>query len=46
MSGQLAGQPKALPFTGLATAPIALVGLVLTAVGFLLARVRPHRSGA
>ena len=45
MSGQLAGQSRTLPFTGLVTAPLAVIGLVLSIVGFLLTRVRPgHRA--
>jgi len=43
MSGQIGGQVRALPFTGVATLPIAVVGLVVSAAGFLLARLRPTR---
>lgn len=44
MSGQLSGQSRTLPFTGWATLPLAVIGLVLTAVGFVLSRVRPARD--
>ncbi len=44
MSGQIGGQSKALPFTGLATLPFAVIGLVLTLGGFLLTRIRPGRT--
>lgn len=40
MSGQTGGQ---LPFTGLATMPIVIVGLVLSAVGFVLTFLRHGR---
>lgn len=40
MSGQL-GHSHTLPFTGLTAAPFAVIGLVLSAVGFVLTRVRP-----
>ncbi|HVU76732.1 MAG TPA: hypothetical protein VHC67_04055 [Gaiellaceae bacterium] len=43
MSGQL-GQPRTLPFTGLAAMPVAIIGLVLSAVGFVLTRLRPAHS--
>jgi hypothetical protein len=40
MSGQIGG--RALPFTGLMTLPMILVGLALTGGGFLLTKVRPN----
>lgn len=46
MSGQLGGQTRTLPFTGLATVPLAVIGLVLTGVGFLLTLVRPKHPAA
>jgi hypothetical protein len=46
MSGQLAGHSRTLPFTGLSAAPFAVIGLVLSAVGFVLTRVRPSRPTA
>lgn len=46
MSGQLGGQSRTLPFTGLATVPLAVIGLVLSGVGFLLTLVRPKRQTA
>lgn len=42
MSGQIGGTTRALPFTGLATLPLVIVGLVATAVGAVLTRVRSH----
>jgi hypothetical protein len=44
MSGQVGGQVRALPFTGLASLPLALVGLVLTGIGVLMTRVRGTKS--
>jgi len=46
MSGHVGGQTRALPFTGLTSAPIALVGLVLTLVGALMTFVRPKQRQA
>ena len=46
MSGQIGGQVRALPFTGFASGPLIIVGLVLSAVGFLMTRLRPGRRGA
>lgn len=43
MSGQISGQTRALPFTGLATLPLALVGLIVGLVGFVMTRVRPKK---
>jgi len=43
MSGQAGGQ---LPFTGLATTPFVVVGLILSLVGFVLTLLRPKRHGA
>jgi hypothetical protein len=43
MSGQL-GHPRTLPFTGFAAMPVAVLGLVLSAVGFVLTRLRPSHS--
>jgi hypothetical protein len=40
MSGQIGG--RGLPFTGLATLPLIVVGLALTGGGFLLTKVRPN----
>jgi hypothetical protein len=42
MSGNMGG--RALPFTGLATLPFVLVGLVLSAVGILLTKIRPRKT--
>jgi len=46
MSGQIGGQVRALPFTGFASGPLVIIGLVLSAVGFVLTRLRPSRSRA
>lgn len=44
MSGQVGGQVRALPFTGFAALPFLVVGLVLSAVGALMTKVRPRKS--
>jgi hypothetical protein len=47
MSGQVGGQVRALPFTGFAALPFLVVGLVVSAVGTLMTRVRrPKTSNA
>jgi hypothetical protein len=46
MSGQVGGQVRALPFTGFASLPMALVGLVLSAIGVLMTRTRGARKHA
>ena len=46
MSGMVGGQSRALPFTGFAALPIAVLGLVLSAIGVLMTRVRGARSRA
>ncbi|MFI5041897.1 MAG: hypothetical protein ACHQNA_08625 [Acidimicrobiales bacterium] len=46
MSGQIGGQVKALPFTGFASGPLVIIGLVLSGVGFLMTRLRAGRSRA
>jgi hypothetical protein len=43
MSGNLGGQSKALPFTGLASLPLVLVGIAITAAGALMTLVRPKK---
>lgn len=40
MSGHAGGQ---LPFTGLATTPFVILGLVLSGAGFVLTLLRPKR---
>jgi hypothetical protein len=44
MSGQVGGQVRALPFTGFASLPFLVVGLVITAVGAVMTRLRPKNS--
>jgi len=46
MSGHIAGQTRALPFTGLTSGPFALLGLVLTAIGALMTFARPSKTKA
>jgi hypothetical protein len=46
MSGHMGAQPRALPFTGLTTLPLILVGLVLSALGALMTLVRPKSDVA
>jgi len=46
MSGHIAGQTRALPFTGLASGPFVIVGLALTGIGALMTFVRPKNSQA
>jgi len=46
MSGQIGGQVKALPFTGFASGPLVIIGLVLSGVGFLMTRLRAGSSRA
>jgi len=40
MSGHIGGQVRSLPFTGLTTLPLVVVGLVLSGFGLLMTRVR------
>jgi hypothetical protein len=40
MSGNVGGQVRSLPFTGLTTLPFVVVGLVLSGIGLLMTRVR------
>jgi hypothetical protein len=44
MSGQVGGQVRVLPFTGFASLPFLVVGLVITAVGAVMTRLRPNKS--
>lgn len=44
MSGQIGGQVRALPFTGFMSLPLALLGLVLSGIGFLMTRVRSKHA--
>ena len=46
MSGHIGGQTRALPFTGLASGPLVIVGLVLSAVGCLMTQLRPGKNEA
>ncbi len=43
MSGHT-GQVRALPFTGFATLPFVIVGLVLTGGGLLMTKLRPSKN--
>ena len=44
MSGQIGGQVRALPFTGLAVLPLLLIAAVVIGLGVLLTSVRPKRA--
>jgi hypothetical protein len=44
MSGQVGGQVRALPFTGFAALPFLVVGLVISAVGAVMTKLRPKNS--
>jgi hypothetical protein len=44
MSGHIGGQVRALPFTGLATFPLVIIGLCLTALGALATRLKAKRT--
>lgn len=46
MSGQIGVQPRTLPFTGLATGPLVVLGLLLSGMGFLMTLLRPQRTKA
>jgi hypothetical protein len=46
MSGHIGGQTRALPFTGFATGPLALIGLVLSAAGYVMTKLRSGKSDA
>jgi hypothetical protein len=40
----VAGQGRALPFTGLASLPLLLLGAILSLVGALLTRMQPKKN--
>ncbi len=42
----MSGHVKALPFTGLATLPLAALGLALTGFGFVMTKMRPGKNVA
>jgi hypothetical protein len=42
----MSGHVKTLPFTGFATLPLAALGLALSGIGLLMAKVRPSRDPA
>jgi hypothetical protein len=44
MSGQIGGQTRALPFTGLASLPILVLGALLSGIGLLMATFRPKNA--
>jgi hypothetical protein len=46
MSGQIGGQIRALPFTGLAALPLILIALVVIGVGTLLTLVWPKKKAS
>jgi hypothetical protein len=44
MSANMAGQGRALPFTGLGTLPLVVIGILLSAFGWLLTIIRPKHD--
>jgi hypothetical protein len=44
MSGQIGGQIRTLPFTGLAALPLIVIALAVIGVGLLLMKVVPRKS--
>lgn len=46
MSANMAGQTRALPFTGLGTLPLILIGIVLSGFGWLMKILRPKHADA
>ena len=40
MSGHIGGQSRALPFTGLASVPLVIIGLILSGIGFVMTRLK------
>jgi hypothetical protein len=40
----VAGQGRALPFTGLASLPLLVLGAILSLVGALLTRMQPKKN--
>jgi hypothetical protein len=43
LSGHIGGQARALPFTGFTALPLAVIGLALSSIGWLVAKLRPRR---
>lgn len=43
LSGHIGGQALALPFTGFTALPLAVIGLALSSIGWLVAKLRPRR---
>jgi hypothetical protein len=43
---QVAGGTRALPFTGLATLPILLLGALISVAGFVMTLARPKTSSS
>jgi hypothetical protein len=46
MSGNLGGQVRTLPFTGLTVLPFMIIGLALTCVGALMLKLAPKKIGS
>jgi hypothetical protein len=44
MSGNIGGQARALPFTGLGTLPFIVIGIVLSFIGWLMTLVRTKHT--
>jgi hypothetical protein len=46
MSANMAGQGRALPFTGFGTLPLIVIGILLSVFGWLMTIIRPERDAA
>jgi hypothetical protein len=46
MSANMAGQGRALPFTGFTTLPLIVIGILLSGFGWLMTIIRPKHDGA
>jgi LPXTG-motif cell wall-anchored protein len=44
MSGHIGGQSRALPFTGLTSGPFVILGLLLSAIGFVMTQLRRNEA--
>jgi hypothetical protein len=46
MSANRVGPGRALPFTGLGTLPLVVIGILLSGLGWLMTIIRPKRDTA
>lgn len=44
MSANMAGQGRALPFTGFGTLPLVVIGILLSGFGWLMTIIRPKHD--